>query len=93
MRILNAIEHGEAQAADELVPILYEELRLLAAQKLAKESPGQTLRARSGPAGSTNCASITGSSSHKAGLPNAKFRVEGPFLLCPGSAGMGRRFH
>ena len=33
------------QATDELLPILYEELRLLAAQKLAKESPGQTLQA------------------------------------------------
>jgi RNA polymerase sigma factor (TIGR02999 family) len=44
-RILNAIERGEVQATDELLPILYEELRLLAAQKLAKESPGQTLQA------------------------------------------------
>ena len=43
-RILNAIERGEVQATDELLPILYEELRLLAAQKLAKESPGQTLQ-------------------------------------------------
>jgi RNA polymerase sigma factor (TIGR02999 family) len=44
-RILNAIERGEAKATDELLPILYEELRLLAAQRLAKESPGQTLQA------------------------------------------------
>lgn len=43
-RILNAIERGEVKATDELLPILYEELRLLAAQKLAKESPGQTLQ-------------------------------------------------
>ncbi len=44
-RILNAIERGDVKATDELLPILYEELRLLAAQKLAKESPGQTLQA------------------------------------------------
>jgi RNA polymerase sigma factor (TIGR02999 family) len=44
-RILNAIERGDVRATDELLPILYEELRLLAAQKLAKESPGQTLQA------------------------------------------------
>ncbi len=44
-RILNAIERGDLKATDELLPIVYEELRLLAAQKLAHESPGQTLQA------------------------------------------------
>jgi RNA polymerase sigma factor (TIGR02999 family) len=44
-RILNAIERGDAQATDELLPLVYEELRLLAAQKLAHERPGQTLQA------------------------------------------------
>ena len=44
-RILNAIEVGDPGAADELIPLVYEELRLLAAQKLAKEAPGQTLQA------------------------------------------------
>jgi RNA polymerase sigma factor (TIGR02999 family) len=44
-RILNAIERGEARATDELLPLVYEELRLLAAQKLAQEKPGQTLQA------------------------------------------------
>jgi len=44
-RILNAIERGDPRAADELIPLVYEELRLLAAQKLARESPGQTLQA------------------------------------------------
>jgi len=44
-RILNAIEQGDAQAADELLPLVYEELRLLAAQKLSQERPGQTLQA------------------------------------------------
>jgi RNA polymerase sigma factor (TIGR02999 family) len=44
-RILNAIERGEAKATDELLPLVYEELRLLAARKLHQESPGQTLQA------------------------------------------------
>jgi RNA polymerase sigma factor (TIGR02999 family) len=44
-RILNAIERGEAQATDELLPLVYEELRTLAAQKLSHEAPGQTLQA------------------------------------------------
>jgi len=44
-RILNAIERGEAKATDELLPLVYEELRLLAAQKLSQEKPGQTLQA------------------------------------------------
>jgi RNA polymerase sigma factor (TIGR02999 family) len=44
-RILSAIEQGETQATDELLPLVYEELRSLAAQKLAQESPGQTLQA------------------------------------------------
>jgi RNA polymerase sigma factor (TIGR02999 family) len=43
--ILNAIERGEAKATDELLPLVYEELRLLAAQKLSHEAPGQTLQA------------------------------------------------
>jgi RNA polymerase sigma factor (TIGR02999 family) len=42
---LNAIEQGDAKAADELLPLVYEELRLLAAQKLSHEKPGQTLQA------------------------------------------------
>ena len=44
-RILNAIEGGDPKAADELLPFVYEELRLLAAQKMAQERPGQTLQA------------------------------------------------
>jgi RNA polymerase sigma factor (TIGR02999 family) len=44
-RILNAISRGDTKATDELLPIVYEELRLLAAQKLSRESPGQTLQA------------------------------------------------
>lgn len=44
-RILNAIEQGEAGAADDLLPLIYEELRLLAARKLSQEKPGQTLEA------------------------------------------------
>ena len=44
-RILSAIEHGDPHAADQLLPLVYDELRKLAAQKLAHESPGQTLQA------------------------------------------------
>jgi len=44
-RILNAIEGGDERATDELLPLVYEELRLLAAQKLSHEKPGQTLQA------------------------------------------------
>jgi RNA polymerase sigma factor (TIGR02999 family) len=44
-RILSAIDSGDTQAADQLLPLVYAELRRLAAQKLARESPGQTLQA------------------------------------------------
>ena len=44
-RILNAIEGGDPTAGDELIPLVYEELRLLAAQKLSHETSGQTLQA------------------------------------------------
>jgi RNA polymerase sigma factor (TIGR02999 family) len=44
-RILNALEQGDARAADELLPLVYEELRLLAAKKMSQELPGQTLQA------------------------------------------------
>jgi RNA polymerase sigma factor (TIGR02999 family) len=44
-RILNAIDQGDEKATDELLPFVYEELRLLAAQKLSHEKPGQTLQA------------------------------------------------
>lgn len=43
--ILSAIEHGDGQAAEQLLPLVYDELRRLAAQKLAQEQPGQTLDA------------------------------------------------
>src|SRR5262245_34378219 len=44
-RILSAIEQGDPSAAGELLPLVYEELRTLAAQRLAQEQPGQTLQA------------------------------------------------
>jgi RNA polymerase sigma factor (TIGR02999 family) len=44
-RILNAIEQGDAGATEELLPLVYEELRLLAARKMSQEPPGQTLQA------------------------------------------------
>jgi RNA polymerase sigma factor (TIGR02999 family) len=43
--ILSAIENGEPQAAEQLLPLVYDELRKLAAQKLSQEKPGQTLQA------------------------------------------------
>jgi RNA polymerase sigma factor (TIGR02999 family) len=44
-RILSAIEHGDRHAAEQLLPLVYDELRKLAAQKLDHEKPGQTLEA------------------------------------------------
>jgi RNA polymerase sigma factor (TIGR02999 family) len=44
-RILSAIEQGDPHAAAQLLPLVYDELRKLAAQKLAQEKPGQTLQA------------------------------------------------
>src|SRR5437667_5735979 len=43
--ILSAIEQGDPHAAEQLLPLVYDELRRLAAQKLAQEKPGQTLQA------------------------------------------------
>jgi RNA polymerase sigma factor (TIGR02999 family) len=44
-QILSAIEQGDHRAAEQLLPLVYDELRRLAAQKLAREKPGQTLQA------------------------------------------------
>ena len=44
-RILSAIEQGDPRASEELLPLVYRELRRLAKQKLAREKPGQTLQA------------------------------------------------
>src|SRR5262245_56143862 len=44
-QILSAIEQGEPSDAEQLLPLVYDELRQLAAQKLAHEKPGQTLQA------------------------------------------------
>jgi len=44
-QILSQIESGDGQAAEQLLPLVYEELRRLAAQRLANEKPGQTLQA------------------------------------------------
>jgi RNA polymerase sigma factor (TIGR02999 family) len=43
-RILSAVERGDPQAANQLLPLVYDELRKLAAQKMAQEAPGQTLQ-------------------------------------------------
>jgi RNA polymerase sigma factor (TIGR02999 family) len=44
-RILSQIEEGDSSATDELLPLVYDELRQLSARKLANESPGQTMQA------------------------------------------------
>jgi RNA polymerase sigma factor (TIGR02999 family) len=44
-RILSAIESGDPHAAEQLLPLVYDELRKLAAQRMAQEAPGQTLQA------------------------------------------------
>jgi len=44
-RILSAIEQGDRHAAEQLLPLVYDELRKLAAEKMAQEKPGQTLQA------------------------------------------------
>src|SRR5438128_196562 len=44
-RILSAIDQGDPHAAEQLLPLVYDELRKLAAQRLAHEKPGQTLQA------------------------------------------------
>jgi RNA polymerase sigma factor (TIGR02999 family) len=44
-RILDAIQRGDSKAADALLPLVYDELRRLAAQRMAHEAPGQTLQA------------------------------------------------
>ena len=44
-RILSAVKQGDPRAAEQLLPLIYDELRQLAAQKLAQEKPGQTLQA------------------------------------------------
>jgi RNA polymerase sigma factor (TIGR02999 family) len=44
-RILSAVEQGDPHAAEQLLPLVYDELRKLAAQKLVEEKPGQTLQA------------------------------------------------
>jgi RNA polymerase sigma factor (TIGR02999 family) len=44
-RVLSAIDSGDPHAAEQLLPLVYQELRQLAAQKLAQEKPGQTLEA------------------------------------------------
>jgi len=44
-RILSAIEQGDPYAAEQLLPLVYQELRRIAAEKMAHEKPGQTLQA------------------------------------------------
>ena len=43
-QILDRVEHGDSRAADELLPLVYDELRKLATQRMGHEKPGQTLQ-------------------------------------------------
>ena len=43
-QLLNALEQGDPHAAAQLLPLVYDELRKLAAQRMAREQPGQTLQ-------------------------------------------------
>ena len=45
-RILSAIEQGDPKASEQVLPLVYDELRRLAVEKMAQEKPGQTLQAR-----------------------------------------------
>jgi len=76
-RILNAIERGEAKATDELLPLVYEELRLLAAQKLSHEAPGQTLQAT---------ALVHEAYIRLVGLENQNWRGKGHFFVAAAEA-------
>ncbi len=42
-RVLSAIERGDPEAAEQLLPLVYDELRMLASRRLGREAPGQTL--------------------------------------------------
>lgn len=44
-RVLACVDRGDAAAAEELLPLVYTELRRVAAEKMAREKPGQTLQA------------------------------------------------
>ncbi len=52
-QLLNALERGDPHAAEELLPLVYQELRKLAAQRMAHEQPGQTLQPTALAAGET----------------------------------------
>src|SRR5262249_21345546 len=60
-RLLNAIDDGDPHAAEQLLPLIYDELRRLAAQKLAQEKPEQTLQAARTGRGNRPCPSVPGS--------------------------------
>ncbi len=76
-RILSAIERGDAGATEELLPLVYEELRLLAAQKLSHEPPGQTLQAT---------ALVHEAYLRLVGLENQNWRNKGHFFVAAAEA-------
>ena len=63
-RILDQIQQGDARAAAQLLPLVYEKLRKLAAQKMVQESPGQTLTATDAQFNGASSVSGTGLFAH-----------------------------
>jgi hypothetical protein len=57
-RILDAIQQGDPKATDALLPLVYDELRRLAAQRMASETPGKTLQATATDANSDTAADL-----------------------------------
>ena len=85
-RILSQIEQGDPRAAEELLPLVYEELRKLAAAKLAHEKPGQTLQAtalvheaylRLVGGGGFRVQGSEGDRGQEAGDESSRFKVQG----------------
>jgi RNA polymerase sigma factor (TIGR02999 family) len=76
-RILTAIEQGDPKAAEELLPLVYEELRKLAAHNMANEAPGQTLQ----PTALVHEAWL-----RLVGTPDAKFANEAHFFAAAAEA-------
>jgi RNA polymerase sigma factor (TIGR02999 family) len=83
-RILSAVEQGDASAAELLLPLVYDELRKLAAQKLAQEKPGQTLQATA--LVHEAYLRLVAGPGHKSGESEAKWNSRGHFFAAAAEA-------
>src|SRR5262245_56557474 len=83
-RILSAIEQGDPSAAEQLLPLVYDELRQLAAQRLAQEKPGQTLE----PTALVHEAylRLVGSPGGESGEENTRWESRGHFFAAAAEA-------